>query len=380
VSPTATEVEAPTQADDEPHGNEATGVPALLSTPEGSLVQEEGIRDPRPPEACQRWPELLWLVNATTGEAVLGCCKCTNLCDCARRRYIRETTRVLMNDAAVSPPTIFAVLTAREFLVKGDDLAATFKQLLKSVRRRWPAAEWFVRWEDQKRGALHANLLVKGVPADDWAEFGQVLIARWCARVDAEPERSFVEDIRGNAVGYVANKIRHAGKDDQEPALARHKHRTSQTRGYFTRPMAELRAEARKQLQVEALVWRGRSLEVAEHEVALRAEHAWELRHLPGRGATGMPVTPPPENGGRSSPASSPSAGWASSPAADTVVESAGDEETETHSSPGPPVGDGPGDVDLLVTAILGRSHDGAAGWWPIPLDESDAEPSARVG
>jgi hypothetical protein len=221
------------------------------------------------------------IVNDQTGEVVVGCCRATNLCECARHRYIRETTRVLMNDAAVSPPTIFAVLTAREFLRKGDDLGATFKQLLKAARRRWPGCQWFVRWEDQQRGALHANLLVKGVPVEEWHEFGEVVIARWCARVDAEPERQFVEDIRGDAVGYVANKVRHAGKRDQEPELARHKHRTSQTHGYFDRPMAELRAEARRQLHVEALVWRGRSLEVAEHEVSEREQQTWRVVGTP---------------------------------------------------------------------------------------------------
>jgi hypothetical protein len=86
-----------------------------------------------------------------------------------------------------------------------------------------------------------------------------------------------VEEIRGYAVGYVANKVRHAGKRDQEPELARQKHRTSQTQGYFDRPMAELRAEARRQLQVEALTWRGMPADLAEREVQFRAEQTWQL-------------------------------------------------------------------------------------------------------
>jgi hypothetical protein len=94
----------------------------------------------------------------------------------------------------------------------------------------------------------------------------------------------------------------------------------------------------------------------------------WELRHLPGRRATGMPVAAPPEHGGTP----------------DDRALQGGIENRQGRGEPdvppGPPVGDGPGEVDLLVTAILGASHDGAAGWSPIPLDESDAEPSARVG
>jgi hypothetical protein len=244
------------------------------------LDLEEGICDPRPPEACQRWPEGAFLVNETTGEAVLGCCKATNLCDCARHRFMRETTRMLALDAGEMPPTIFAVLTAREFLRKDDGMHDTFRQLLKALRRRWPV-EWFARWEEQARGALHVNLLVKGVPVDEWQEFAAVLIERWCARVDAEPVGQYVEPIEcGEAVvGYVSKKVSHTGKRNQEPSGWRNKHRTSQTRGYFVRPASVMRQEAKHSLRLDALVWRGRSVEVAEHELREREAENWRLVH-----------------------------------------------------------------------------------------------------
>ena len=41
--------------------------------------------------------------------------------------------------------------------------------------------------EFQRRGALHLNLLIKGVPVDQADELAELLTERWCARVDAEP-------------------------------------------------------------------------------------------------------------------------------------------------------------------------------------------------
>ena len=171
------------------------------------------------------------------------------------------------------------MLTAREFLTKGRALSRTLDQVLRALRKRWPV-EWFCRWEEQDRGALHVNLLVKGVPVDQWEEFQRVLVGRWCDRVDAEPAGQYVEPIEcGEAVTvYVANKVEHAGKSNQEPTGWRFKHRTSQTRGYLVRPAGELRTEARRSLAAEALVWRGWTREAAALEVGLRAEQMWSLR------------------------------------------------------------------------------------------------------
>ena len=186
---------------------------------------------------------------------------------------------MLQLDAAEDPPVIFAVLTAREFLRKDDELRRTMAQLLVALRRRWPV-EWFCRWEAQGRGALHVNLLVKRVPEESWQEFARVLVDRWCSRVDAEAAGQYVEPISsGEAVTvYVANKIQHAAKSNQEPQGWRWKHRTSQTRGYLVRPAGVMREEARRSLQVDALVWRGWSPVAAALEVGLRTEQAWSLR------------------------------------------------------------------------------------------------------
>src|SRR5262252_743088 len=341
---------------DQKHGNAGTGESASACTVgDGALDLEKGIVDPRPADACKRWPEGHFLVSMATGVAVLGCCRATNLCDCARHRFIRETTRVLVNDAAVSPPTIFAVLTAREFLRKDESMRQTMAAVVKAVRRRWPAYEHFCRWEDQARGALHANLLVKGVPAEAYEELRQVLVDAWCRRVDADPKAQYAEACDdGEAVtSYVARKVSHAGKRNQEPHLERHKHRTSHTRGYFDRPMAELRAEAARQLQYEALRHFGHSHEGAEHELARRADETWALiRRSPRRVPIDVSMAPPPDRG-RSSPASSPTPSARSSDAEDK----SGNEETQMHPRTADSEHDGPGNV-LLVVETLGGPPD----------------------
>jgi hypothetical protein len=186
---------------------------------------------------------------------------------------MRETTRMLVLDAIENPPTLFAVLTAREHLRKDATLKRTFAEVLRVLRRSWPV-EWFVRWEVQERGALHANLLIKGVPVSEHELFRRELVAAWCSRVDADARGQYVEPIEdGEAVTlYVAKKIRHTGKSNQEPTF-KFKHRTSQTRGYLVRPASVMRAEAKRSLRIEAL----RLVGVADEDLDQRLGDAWKL-------------------------------------------------------------------------------------------------------
>jgi hypothetical protein len=154
-------------------------------------------------------------------------------------------------------PTLFVTLTAREYLTKGEELRRHLDVIARAVRRRWPRFEYFVKWELQERGALHAHLLVKGVPIDELADFRRVVVKRWCARVDAHPRGQRVE-VCDSAVAtskYVAKKVLHAGKSNQETAF-HWKHLSSQSKGYFARPMSEIRSEARASLAADARAWR----------------------------------------------------------------------------------------------------------------------------
>src|SRR3954453_18539078 len=123
---------------------------------------------------------------SSQGELVRGRCRATNLCAYCARLFAVETSEMLMLDAVEYAPTVYAVLTARELLDRAD-CRGHLTKLRRSLRRRWPAIEWAVLVEFQRRGALHLNLLIKGVPVGDVAELHAHMARVWCERVDAVP-------------------------------------------------------------------------------------------------------------------------------------------------------------------------------------------------
>lgn len=246
-----------------------------------ALDLREGISDPRAGQ-CQRWPEELRLLNHTTGELLAGRCKATNLCRYCQRRYVVETVEMLTLDAAEFAPTLWSVLTAREHLTRAD-CYRHLEQLRKAVRARWSGAEWFVQVEFQRRGALHLNLLHKGVPVDQVDQLGELLNERWCARVDAEPVGQWHDaiDDAGGAVFYISKMLAHGLKAEQAPPIGWRGHRTSQTRGYLVRPASVMREEARRSLRVKWAMHGGLDAAAAELEVAAAQLTEWSLRHVP---------------------------------------------------------------------------------------------------
>ena len=211
--------------------------------------------DPRAGVACPRWPESLWLLNITTGELIQGRCKATNLCRYCQKYFVRETVEMLCLDALEYAPSLWAVLTAREHLTR-DQCRGLLRHMRRSLERRWPAIEWFVQVEFQRRGALHLNLLLKGVPLQDLETFRERLVGLWCARVDALPVGQWCEPIEDGigSIRYIAKMLAHGLKAEQAPPLGWKGHRTSQTRGYLVRPAGAMRQEARRSLRIKGAV------------------------------------------------------------------------------------------------------------------------------
>jgi hypothetical protein len=222
------------------------------------LDLHEGIDTHPLREGCKRWPEHLKLLNATTGELVPGRCRATNLCRYCQKLYVIETVEMLTLDAMEHAPSLWLVLTAREHLTRAE-CRRHLDMIRRAVQKRWPGIEWFVQVEFQRRGALHLNLLIKGVPVEHLEQLYDAVTTRWCSRVDAiaAPFDRMHEGGQwagevGDGVGvvrYVSKMLAHGLKAEQAPPLGWRGHRTSQTRGYLVRPASVMREEARAALR-----------------------------------------------------------------------------------------------------------------------------------
>jgi len=187
---------------------------------------------------------------------------------------------MLLLDAMEDAPTLYLVLTARALLTRRDTYDH-LRQLRRAVRRRWTDARWAVLVEFQKRGALHLNLLTKGVPVYDLEELLVLVRERWCARVDAEPVGQWGGAI-ADELGVVKYVTLHFMKPGQAPPIGWRGHRYSSTRDYLVRPASVMRAEARRSLRLKRLLHRGVDVQVAELELAYAEQVEWSLHGSAG--------------------------------------------------------------------------------------------------
>jgi hypothetical protein len=261
---------------------------------ERPLDLHEGISDPAA-SGCQRWPETLRLLNHSTGELVPGRCRATNLCRYCQRLYVIETVEMLSLDAMEHAPNLWAVLTAREHLTRKQTYRH-LEQLRDACKQRWPEIAWFVQVEFQRRGALHLNLLVKGVPDADSERLFDVLSGVWCRRVDAEPVGQWVGVVAEaeGVVRYLSKMLAHGLKAEQSPPIGWRGHRTSQSRSYLVRPASVMREEARQSLRLKRLIHAGFDGPDADLELAARNATTWTMQHV--NPATKLPTRPRPDD------------------------------------------------------------------------------------
>jgi len=187
---------------------------------------------------------------------------------------------MLLLDAMEDAPSLYVVLTAREHLTRAacrDHLS----KLRRSLRRTWPNVRWPVLVEFQKRGALHLNLLTKGVSVDQLDAFHAAIVKLWCSRVDALPAGQW-SGVVADEIGVVQYVTMHFMKSAQAPALGWRGHRYSSTRDYLVRPASVMREEARQSLRLKRKLYRGVSLEVAVHELQADELVTWQLQTVPG--------------------------------------------------------------------------------------------------
>lgn len=232
---------------------------------------------------CGRWPRSWRLLNVVTGQLVMGRCGATNLCRYCQALYVLQTTEMLLLDAAEDAPELWMVLTARSHLTRKDTYVV-LAMVRRVVRRRWPTVRWFVQVEFQRRGALHLNLIVKGVPGGDRQDFHDVVAAEWCSRVDAEPvgQWSGLISDAGGLARYLAKTLGHGLKREQAPPVGWKGHRTSHSRDYFRAGTPTMRVRARESLARQWEVWRARESGAGAHDAELQA---WEALRSAAAGA-----------------------------------------------------------------------------------------------
>lgn len=199
---------------------------------------------------CRQGARAWFLVSEGAGELVRARCKSPNKCSHCREVSARETAEMLATDAEDDPPAVFVVLTARNFLTR-PELRRHLDHIRRAVRKVWSSFQYFCALEWQKRGAIHVNLVVKGVGKADAERLSEVIWRVWGSRVDAVREAQSVRPIYGAAgvAKYVAKLARYLGKDDQGAPAGWRGHRTSQTRGYFREGAGAVRALARASLR-----------------------------------------------------------------------------------------------------------------------------------
>jgi hypothetical protein len=182
-------------------------------------------------------------------------------CDVCGTRKSRELARVLLADAERDPPTFAVTLTT----VDPDTPAAVYRQasaaVWKRLRRHYGRVDYFGFIEfttgrgtrSGGRRRMHGHYLVKfrdGAP--ETGEAARLVRETWQAITGAY--RIEVAELR-TAAGAMSYLALHHQKPQQAPPREWQGMRARPSKHYFTRPLAELRKQARDELAIEAIAW-----------------------------------------------------------------------------------------------------------------------------
>ncbi len=213
--------------------------------------------------------------------------------DCPRCWAVRgrQTARVLVLDARDEAPTHCATLTTSDPATSPAAIRRGTENVVRRLRRRYGRLEYFAAVEfttgrSERSGGLrrlHLHLLLKVADPErfDVVDAEQLVRDSWRVTTGA-----FVVEVAalvspGAALGYLAL---HHRKPSQAPPVEWRGMTERPSRGYFGRPIAELREQARRELAVEAIAHRhGWPVELAELELAARpAGRVVGVRKRPG--------------------------------------------------------------------------------------------------
>jgi len=183
-------------------------------------------------------------------------CQRRDCLSCGPRRA-RETARILLLDAKQEPPTHCIALTTRDPATTAEMYRTASEAVFRRLRRRFGRVEYFGRIEfTTGRGPgsggarrIHGHYVVKGLAGVACAEAEEIVRGSWrrsLARNGSSFEawRIEVAELR-TPVGALHYLSLHHAKAEQLPPEGWRGMAERPSRGYFSRPIAELREEAR---------------------------------------------------------------------------------------------------------------------------------------
>lgn len=200
----------------------------------------------------------------TNGEAV-AYVRCGNRrCASCDLREALELGRVLSLDALLRPVEGLLTLTTADPADshRSEKFRRSFEQVVKALRRRWPGLEYLAFIEFTSGLApssggyqrQHAHVLLRGLGGADLEAVRAVASEVWCARMGTANAAQDIRPINGpeGLMHYLAH---HHRKPGQAPPEWWSGKRTRSSRGWWSRPIAELRQEAAEQLRQERVRW-----------------------------------------------------------------------------------------------------------------------------
>jgi hypothetical protein len=210
-----------------------------------------------------------------------------NRCDyCAKLAAVENTEMLLLDALEGDAPQVWACVGTRTATLDMSQFYRGLEQLLRALRRRWPATEYAAQLEfttgygprsgGQRRP--HWNLMLKGVPVGEVETAAEIIRRVWCQNVDALPERQHVGPVTG-AEGLMRYIAQHFQKESQAPPAGFTGQRFNCSRGYFTGcTRAVARSRARQSLRLKREVWKAQQRGITDaYDVELVARQAAEL-------------------------------------------------------------------------------------------------------
>lgn len=236
-------------------------------------------------------------------------CQRRDCLSCGPRRA-RETARILLLDAQSGPPRHCITLTTRDPNTTGEMYRRASEAVFRRLRRRYGRVEYFGRIEfttgrgPRSGGArrIHGHYVVKGLAGVDSSEAAEIVRESWrrsLARNGSSFEawRIEVAGLR-TPVGVLHYLSLHHAKAEQLPPEGWRGMAERPSRGYFHRPIAELREEARAQLWAESLAYKT-GIDVDDARVLVDQQRgsraAWRGEYANWREERRWEPVPPPE-------------------------------------------------------------------------------------